>query len=175
MIFYVLDYGHNKLGIWLPSYETFQDYPHETIRNTMVYTLGTAAKAVGMSKATIHRALKAGTISAVRKENGTYEIQPAELHRVYPPVSLNVPVTGDMRQSGTGSETPNVSLEVANARLEAEVHGLNEILRLHKEQVEDLRTERDRLMSQVEATTRLLTHHVKPTTKWRWLDWRSKP
>ena len=35
----------------------------------MQYTLGTAAKATGKSKPTIQRAIKAGRLSAVRKEN----------------------------------------------------------------------------------------------------------
>lgn len=139
----------------------------------MTYTLGTAAKAVGLSKATIHRAIKSGVISAVRKDNGSYEIQPAELHRVYAPVSLNAPETGDMKQSETPPETLHAEhdLAVANARMEAELTGLKEIVRLHREQVEDLRTERDRLLGQVEASTKLLTHEQGRRGRW-WRGWR---
>jgi len=53
----------------------------------MSYTLSDAAKATGKSKMTIHRAIKKGTISARRLEDGSYAIDPAELHRVFPPVS----------------------------------------------------------------------------------------
>jgi hypothetical protein len=51
----------------------------------MVYTLGDAAKATGKSKATISKAIKSGRISATKDETGTFQIDPAELHRVYPP------------------------------------------------------------------------------------------
>lgn len=80
------------------------------IRNTMAYTLGTATKATGLSKTTLHRAIKSGRISATKKEDGSYEIDPAELHRVFPPVSqrngsanpdLEQNVTPDS-QAGTG-------------------------------------------------------------------------
>src|SRR3984893_6051600 len=46
----------------------------------MSYTLGQAAKAVGMSKTSILRSIKAGRISAGRDELG----QSCELHRILP-------------------------------------------------------------------------------------------
>ena len=51
----------------------------------MAYTLGQAAKAVGMSKGTIAFSIKKGRISAQKDEFGQWSIDPAELHRVYPP------------------------------------------------------------------------------------------
>ena len=43
-----------------------------------MYTLGTAAKATGMAKSTIHRAIKRGIISARPTADGRgYEIDPA--------------------------------------------------------------------------------------------------
>jgi predicted site-specific integrase-resolvase len=45
----------------------------------MSYTLGTAAKAVGKSKATISKAIKSGRISATKHDNGSYTIDAAEL------------------------------------------------------------------------------------------------
>ena len=53
----------------------------------MSYTLGQAAKATGKAKSTLQRAIKNGRISANRDSNGTYKIDPSELHRVYPPVA----------------------------------------------------------------------------------------
>jgi excisionase family DNA binding protein len=53
----------------------------------MSYTLATAAAACGVNKSTILRAIKAGKISAVRDEHGQWQVEPAELHRVYPPVA----------------------------------------------------------------------------------------
>ena len=53
----------------------------------MSYTLSEAAKATGKSKMTLLRAIKNGRMSARRKDDNSYEIDPAELHRVFPPVS----------------------------------------------------------------------------------------
>jgi FtsZ-binding cell division protein ZapB len=53
----------------------------------MSYTLREAAKAPGKSTMTIQRAIKSGRISAKKLEDGSYEIDPAELHRVFDPVS----------------------------------------------------------------------------------------
>lgn len=55
----------------------------------MTYTLGEAAKATGLTKPTLSKAVKSGKLSAVRNENGSYTIDPAELHRVFPPASSN--------------------------------------------------------------------------------------
>jgi excisionase family DNA binding protein len=49
----------------------------------MAYTLGEAARAVGRSKTTLGRAIKSGRISATRSQDGSYLIDPAELHRVF--------------------------------------------------------------------------------------------
>jgi hypothetical protein len=62
----------------------------------MAYTLGQAARAVGKSKPTIARAIQTGRISATRRDDGSYEIDAAELHRVYPRVT---PDAG--RETGT--------------------------------------------------------------------------
>ena len=50
----------------------------------MEYTAGQAAKAAGVSTATISRALKKGTLSGRKGPDGAWRIDPAELHRVYP-------------------------------------------------------------------------------------------
>ncbi len=51
-----------------------------------MYTIETAAAAVGRNKTAILRAINAGKISASQDENGEWQIDPAELHRVYPPL-----------------------------------------------------------------------------------------
>jgi hypothetical protein len=50
----------------------------------MPYSLSQAAEAVGMNRSSILRAIKAGKISATRDEHDQWQIEPAELHRVYP-------------------------------------------------------------------------------------------
>lgn len=87
----------------------------------MPYTLGEAAKATGKSKPTIQRAIKNGSISAMRKDDGSYSIDPAELHRVYAPVTpLAGNDTGDMKQLVTPSETPVLQAQLAGLRGELE-------------------------------------------------------
>jgi excisionase family DNA binding protein len=53
----------------------------------MPYSLQQAATATGLNKSTILRAIKAGKVSAVRDEQGQWQVEPAELHRVYPPAA----------------------------------------------------------------------------------------
>jgi hypothetical protein len=51
-----------------------------------MYTIATAAAAVGRNKTAILRSINSGKISAAKNENGEWQIDPAELHRVYPPL-----------------------------------------------------------------------------------------
>jgi hypothetical protein len=72
----------------------------------MGYTLGQAAKAVGMSKTSILRSIKAGRISAGRDELGQWAIEPCELHRVYPPLTDDTATGNGTEERGvTGGET----------------------------------------------------------------------
>jgi excisionase family DNA binding protein len=53
----------------------------------MPYTLMTAATACGINRSTVLRSIKAGRISATKDGvTGAWLIEPAELHRLYPPV-----------------------------------------------------------------------------------------
>jgi hypothetical protein len=54
----------------------------------MGYSLAEAATASGKSKMTIQRAIKSGKLSASRRDDKSYDIDPSELHRVFPPVSV---------------------------------------------------------------------------------------
>jgi hypothetical protein len=65
----------------------------------MSYTLGQAARGTGKAKSTISRDIKSGKLSATRNADGSVTIEPAELHRVHPPVA---------RSNGTGNGTGNV-------------------------------------------------------------------
>jgi hypothetical protein len=51
-----------------------------------MYTIATAAAAVGRNKSAILRAINAGKISITKDENGELQIDPAELHCIYPPL-----------------------------------------------------------------------------------------
>ena len=50
----------------------------------MPYTLAAAAAATGLNKTTVLRAIKSGKISGTKNEVGEWQVEPAELHRVYP-------------------------------------------------------------------------------------------
>ncbi|MFT8247182.1 helix-turn-helix domain-containing protein [Roseomonas sp. BN140053] len=132
----------------------------------MYYTLGEAAKATGISKATISRALKSGKISFVSHENSSYQIDPAELHRVYPAVSRNSSTQPHMERSVTPetvAETGGLQRELDLLREERErertlLTGQIEDLKRDRD---DLRGERDRLLGVIEeqaASVKLLTH-----------------
>ena len=120
-----------------------------------MYTLGEAATATGMSKAALSKAIKQGRISAKRKEgrnDGAFEIDPAELHRVYPPVNTKPPTSEHEQTQETVSE---------NAQLKAKVDALGELLEQVKTERDDLRKDRDHWRQQA---TNLLTHQQQPTT-----------
>jgi excisionase family DNA binding protein len=94
----------------------------------MAYTLGEAAKATGISKASISRAINSGRISAVKNEGGSFSIEPVELHRVYPPkssatVSATPPETMRNTEGGTGNTSDS---NVLQARLDAALEQLRD-------------------------------------------------
>jgi hypothetical protein len=55
-------------------------------RQDPMYTIATAAAAVGRNKTAILRAINAGKIPVAKDEGGEWFIDPAELHRIYPPL-----------------------------------------------------------------------------------------
>ena len=84
----------------------------------MSYTLGEAARATGKSKAAISQAIAANKISATKDANGRYQIDPAELHRLYPP-EKTIPNEREHLL------TPNQTGEIE--RLKATVEGLERL------------------------------------------------
>jgi hypothetical protein len=148
-----------------------------------MYTLGTAAKAAGVSKSTIHRAIKRGTISARSKDEGGYEIDPSELHRVFPPVASGVPENAQNsspessveryatppENTGTSSGTPvprDHELEVRLAKAEAQLESLKEVLELERKRAEELKAERDKWSSALEASQRQITYMAEKQSGW---------
>jgi hypothetical protein len=117
----------------------------------MTYSLGQAAKATGLSKTTIAKAISKGRISAARGDLGEYVIDPAELHRVYPLQVQITPKVDDTRpQVGT-------ELLIENACLKARLDSMSEL----KSQIE---AERDNLREQNTRITALLAA-PKPESK----------
>ena len=54
---------------------------------TMPLTVAEAAQATGLSRSTILRAIKRGAIKGIRGGSGAWSVEPAELHRVFPPAA----------------------------------------------------------------------------------------
>lgn len=114
----------------------------------MPYTLGQAAKATGKQKSTILEAIRSGRLSAARDDKKQWQIDPAELHRVYPP---NSPTVANERYE-TPQNTDKTEL------LEAKLRFLErEIVRLERIEA-DLREDRDHWRRQATA---LITHQPK--------------
>lgn len=86
----------------------------------MSYTLGEAAKATGKSKPTIQRAIKSGKITAIKKDDGSYSIEPSELHRVYPVKQSNSNDSQLMKQSVTPNINTGLQVELDAMRKELE-------------------------------------------------------
>jgi len=111
----------------------------------MVYTLGEAAKATGMSKATISKSIKNGRISASKDETGTFRIDPSELHRVYPP-------TVSSEQKETPESTPaKADIDGTIRELRARLEAAQERLSDKDTVIADLREDRDRWRQQATA------------------------
>lgn len=118
-------------------------------RNDGFYSLGQAAKATGKGKTTILNALKDGRISFVEKTADGYKIDPAELHRVYPPVGDADAIPPRMTvASGTlaleESHQKDLRLQEAELKLAAAL----ERIRDREDIIEDLTKDRDQWRGQ---------------------------
>ena len=149
------------------------------------YTVGQAARLTGKSKPTITRAIKAGILSAVRNDNGSYSIDAAELSRVFVlSAESDVILSGNTNRNMTRSETldePTV-LQRENepagnvGRAQRSVGDLR--VRLDEERA-DRRQALDRLAAAQERIAALLTDQRQATPnppstkKRRWWSWRS--
>jgi hypothetical protein len=106
-------------------------------------TLTEAAKAVGLSRPAIFKAIKNGRLSATLNNAGHHQIDPAELFRVYKPVNTEV--------------SPQV-----NKVNDDNVTLLTLELSLTRELLEQIKSERDSLKHSLEQALTLLTHTEPP-------------
>ena len=107
----------------------------------MSYTLKQAADATGKSKPTILRAIQSGKMSAHKDQNGEWQIDPAELHRVYDPATK----TDTRNDTSTGQATPH------------EIMMLRQELEFRYEQLANERRERERERETITELRRQLT------------------
>lgn len=126
----------------------------------MKYTLSQAASATGKNKATIQRAIKKGAISAPKNTSGAYQIDPSELHRVFPATARLVA----QHNTSNGMQDPDTDdkfLELKLKLLEAERDRERDQMQTT---IDDLRSRLDRSEDRVSA--------LLPAPKKRgWLPW----
>jgi hypothetical protein len=127
-----------------------------------------ASELTGKAQSTIHRAMKAGKLSATQSESGARLFDVAELERAFgllpqPPPERNP----ETQLRGNGIELAELRADAAIAH--ARVAMLEERLRDAQSRVDELRDERDRWRAQAE---RLLTDQRPQRRGWLTRWWR---
>src|SRR5690348_18270004 len=107
----------------------------------MPYSLAAAGAATGLSKTTIFRAIKSGKISGSKDVNGQWQVEPAELHRVYPPFAEAAESTDAPQRDAPAA----AELELKLAVMEARVIYLNDALDEMRGQRNAWQTQAERL------------------------------
>lgn len=126
----------------------------------MRYTLGTASKATGKAKSTILRAIKSGTITAHKSHDGSYEIDPSELHRVFDAIVAKTETSNAPQPLEEHPSTLRLQLNILEAERQREREQMQAT-------IDDLRK---RLDSSESRVTGLLADQRKPkrSSWWPW-------
>lgn len=125
----------------------------------VVFTLGEAAKAAGVTKSALSKAIAKGRMSCEGGGNEPYRIQAAELFRVFPPKPGN---------RFPGGESDEMETPSGNRLIDQEVNGLRERLtilteerererRQYQDEIADLRSRLDREAEDRRKLTAILT------------------
>jgi hypothetical protein len=117
----------------------------------MPITLAAAAKLCGLDKSTLRKAVRTGKISGTRDVHGVWQVEIAEVERVYPLAPTDG--AGAIPRSSTGQGSADTATDVL-------------VLELRRV-IEDLRSDRDHWRDQAE---RLALPKPEPKQSlWRWL------
>lgn len=114
----------------------------------MKFTLNKAAKVANVAKSTVLKAITSGRMSAPKNEKGHYEIDPAELFRVFP--------KKQEAENRTDAEQYLDLLETT--RLKAQLELAEQRFSDAEKTIEDLRKRLDDEASERRETQRALTH-----------------
>lgn len=127
-----------------------------------------AARAAGVHRTTITRAIETGKMSAVRLDNGRRCVDPSELSRAFP--SDRPVVHKDSAPAAKQQDAPTVHTMVLEARLNELLH----LVRTLEADKEDLRTRLDRSEQDRSSALRLLEDQRKqhqPQRHWWQFFW----
>lgn len=145
---------------------------HSTWRNrggTVSYNLVQAGAAVGKSKSAILKAIRRGALSASRDPaTGGWQIDPAELHRAFPPVSQDT--LGDRLETRATQETGEI--RELRARLNDKDAVIEDLRRRLDQRETDHRQALDRLAAAQERIAALLTDQRPAPARRSWWSWR---
>jgi hypothetical protein len=121
-------------------------------------TLAEAARKTGLT--TLAKAIRSGRLSASRKEDGSYEIDPAELAQVYP-----FPAPGE-KVAATGPAVRRATPDVTDAELRYRISRAEESLMELKNALEEMRSQRDAWQAMAKA--KLVPANRATLSWWRW-------
>jgi hypothetical protein len=121
-------------------------------------SLAEAGKLTGLHKVSILRAIRKGKISAEKDEHGEWRIQPAELFRIYPPLP-------EQRNGNGGEQQYAASL---NGALDAEISALKQVNQILRDQLDDMRGQRDKWEQAAQTALRQLPAPKAPARSWWW-------
>lgn len=117
----------------------------------MTMTLNEAAKSCRKAKGTVLKAIKEGRLSAPKDVDGRYEIDPSELHRVFPLT------TTDQLEKPLLTPNSDHDNRIEIERLRAELKAVNTLCENMAETVADLRKRLDREGEERRQLTAMLT------------------
>ena len=135
-----------------------------------------AAAAAGVNRSTVLRAIKAGRISAQRDSNNGWEIDPAEFHRVFPPLPLPTIASPQQDQQQIDGQVALLRNLVEQLRNDMEAREGD-----HRRREQDLRQDRDHWRDAFQGAQRQLPAPAQPDARggntpsnrlqrtWRWL------
>jgi len=124
-----------------------------------VLTLANAAKETGLTRSAIFKAIKKGTLSATKDAKGHFQIDPAELFRVYKPVNKEASTSEQQETTKEARETAE------NRDLLIRLDMANQLLRQVESERDDLRRRLDEEATERRKLTALLTHQPEKKPK----------
>ena len=132
------------------------------------YSLATAAEVAKVTKPTVFRWIKSGKISATKADDGSFRIEPAELHRYLDSVAKDTLQSQPAQQAEPpSSPAPETAAQLVALRYELDK--LKVLLDLERERTGDIKAERDRWAAQAE---RLALPAPETKRNGVWWPWR---